>query len=394
MRLGKVPLVFLILVLSMFGPLSTDMYLSGLPQMVKDFDTTAAMMNMSLYMFMLVLSFSILFMGPISDKYGRKEILSVTMAIYVASNLACYFTTDVGIFIALRMIQAFGGAGAMVSAFALIKDCFVGRERGKVLAIVSIIGILGPILSPVIGTVLINAFGWRSTFAAPALVAAVCMVMGFFLPSGLPVERLTGTIIQSVGRVAEVVRDKGFTVFMMMICIFTASQLAYIAVSSYIYQDKFGLTTTEYSLALGAACILGLALSMFVRRLKLTNLQTVGAVFVQGVVSLLMMTFAAEHAWWLFMLSIVPCCSNTITARSFGFELLMNHHDGDNGSVSSVLNFNTFILAFIGMVISSSFPEDMFIYGIASVLLMCCTVFAVMWLILRHMGYPVKNLRN
>ena len=394
MRLGKVPLVFLILVLSMFGPLSTDMYLSGLPQMVKDFDTTAATMNMSLYMFMLVLSFSILFMGPISDKYGRKEILSVTMAIYVASNLACYFTTDVGIFIALRMIQAFGGAGAMVSAFALIKDCFVGRERGKVLAIVSIIGILGPILSPVIGTVLINAFGWRSTFAAPALVAAVCMVMGFFLPSGLPVERLTGTIIQSVGRVAEVVRDKGFTVFMMMICIFTASQLAYIAVSSYIYQDKFGLTTTEYSLALGAACILGLALSMFVRRLKLTNLQTVGAVFVQGVVSLLMMTFAAEHAWWLFMLSIVPCCSNTITARSFGFELLMNHHDGDNGSVSSVLNFNTFILAFIGMVISSSFPEDMFIYGIASVLLMCCTVFAVMWLILRHMGYPVKNLRN
>ena len=394
MRLGKVPLVFLILVLSMFGPLSTDMYLSGLPQMVEDFDTTAAKMNMSLYMFMLVLSFSILFMGPISDKYGRKEILSVTMAIYVASNLACYFTTDVGIFIALRMIQAFGGAGAMVSAFALIKDCFVGRERGKVLAIVSIIGILGPILSPVIGTVLINAFGWRSTFAAPALVAAVCMVMGFFLPSGLPVERLTGTIIQSVGRVAEVVRDKGFTVFMMMICIFTASQLAYIAVSSYIYQDKFGLTTTEYSLALGAACILGLALSMFVRRLKLTNLQTVGAVFVQGVVSLLMMTFAAEHAWWLFMLSIVPCCSNTITARSFGFELLMNHHDGDNGSVSSVLNFNTFILAFIGMVISSSFPEDMFIYGIASVLLMCCTVFAVMWLILRHMGYPVKNLRN
>ena len=72
----------------------------------------------------------------------------------------------------------------------------------------------------------------------------------------------------------------------------------------------------------------------------------------------------------------------------------MNHHDGDNGSVSSVLNFNTFILAFIGMVISSSFPEDMFIYGIASVLLMCCTVFTVMWLILRHMGYPVKNLKN
>ena len=265
MRLGKGPLVFLILLLSMFGPLSTDMYLSGLPQMVEDFDTTAATMNMSLYMFMLVLSFSILVMGPISDKYGRKPILTLTMAIYVASNLACYFTTDVMLFIVWRMIQAFGGAGAMVSAFALIKDCFEGQERGRILTIVSITGILGPILSPVIGTVLINAFGWRSTFAAPALVAAVCMVMGVFLQPGLPVERLTGTVLQSVTRLSAVVRDKGFTVFMMMICIFTASQLAYIAVSSYIYQEKFELTTTEYSLALGAACILGLALSLFVR---------------------------------------------------------------------------------------------------------------------------------
>ena len=394
MRLGKGPLVFLILLLSMFGPLSTDMYLSGLPQMVEDFGTTAATMNMSLYMFMLVLSFSILFMGPISDKYGRTRILTLTMSIYVASNLACYFTEDVWLFIMLRMIQAFGGAGAMVSAFALIKDCFEGRERGRILAIVSITGILGPILSPVIGTVLINAFGWRSTFMAPAMVAAVCLVLGLFLPPGLPKERLQGTVLQSVKRLSAVVKDKGFTMFMMMICTFTAAQLAYIAVSSYIYQDRFGLTTTEYSLALGAACILGLALSMFVRRLRLSNLQTVAAVFIQGVVSLLLMTFAAEHAWYLFMLSIVPCCSNTITARSFGFELLMNHHDGDNGSVSSVLNFNTFILAFIGMVVASSFPEDMFIYGIAFVLLMCCTVFATMWILLRHFDYPVKNLKN
>ena len=394
MRLGKGLLVFLILVLSMFGPLSTDMYLSGLPQMVEDFDTNAATMNMSLYMFMLVLSFSILFMGPISDKYGRKQVLTVTMAIYVASNVACYFTTEIWMFIALRMVQAFGGAGAMVSSFALIKDCFEGKERGRILSIVAIIGILGPILSPVIGTVLINAFGWRSTFAAPALVASVCLVLGLFLPPGLPKERLTGSVIGSLSRLGVVLRDKGFVVFMLMICVFTASQLAYIAVSSYIYQEKFGLTTTEYSLALGAACILALILSTFVRRLRLKNLHTVAAVYILGIVSLVMMTFAAEHAWYLFMLSIVPCCSNTITARSFGFELLMNHHDGDNGSVSSVLNFTTFMFCFTGMVISSSFPEDMFIYGISSVLLLSCTVFTVMWIILRHMDYPVKNLRN
>ena len=389
----KGPLLILVLLLSMFGPLSTDMYLSALPQMVEDFGTTEAVMNMSLYMFMLVLSFSLLFLGPISDKYGRRKVLLITMGIYVLSNAACCFVDDIWMFIALRMIQAFGSAGALVSAFALIKDCFEGTERGRTLSIVAILGILGPIMSPVIGTVLINAFGWHSTFIAPAAVAAACMILGAMVPSDLPVERLTGSVMESISRLSVVVKDKGFTMFMLMICIFTASQLAYISVSSYIYQDRFGLSTTEYSLALGAACILALILSGTVRRLKVRNLTMVAIVFGMGVTSLLMMTFAAQYSWWLFLLSIVPCCSNTITARSFGFELLMNHHDGDNGSVSSVLNFNTFILAFVGMVVASSFPRDMFIYGIAAVLMFSCTVYAIMWILLKKADYPVKNLK-
>ena len=394
MRLGKGPLILLILMLSIFGPLSTDMYLSGLPQMVIDFDTNEATMNMSLYMFMLVMSVCIIFMGPLSDKYGRRRLLLITLCIYVLSNAACCFVENIWVFIALRMIQALGSAGALVSAFALIKDCFEGKERGTVLSVVAILGILGPIMSPVIGTVLINSFGWHSTFAAPAAVAAICMILGAMLPSTLPVERLKGSVKDSVGKLLDVVKDKGFTMFMMMICIFTASQLAYISVSSYIYQQNFGLSTTEYSLALGAACILGLILSSIVRHLKLRNLTIVAIVFVMGLTSLIMMTFVAKYAWFLFMLSIVPCTSNTITARSFGFEILMNHHDGDNGSVSAVLNFNTFILAFIGMVIASSFPSDMFIYGIATVLLICCTVFAVMWMLLKANGYPVKGLKD
>ena len=392
MTLRTGPLTLLIILLSVFGPLSTDMYLSGLPQMLSDFGTDAATMNMSLYMFMLVLSFSILIMGPISDKYGRRRILLLTMAIYVVSNLACCIVSDISVFIILRMIQAFGGAGAMVSAFALIKDCFEGRDRARILSFAATLGILGPILSPVIGTVLINAFGWHSTFFAPAMIGLFCMIMGLKLPSDIPIQRLTGTVFQAVRRISVVLRDRGFTMFMLMICAFTASQLAYISVSSYIYQDRFGLDTTGYCLALCAACILGLILSKSISRMHLTNLRMVSTVFMLGFSSLLMMTFLAPYGWFWFMLSIVPCCSNTITARSFGYALLMNHHDGDNGSVSSVLNFNTFIFAFIGMVVASNFPPSMFIYGVSAVLAMSCTIFIVFWCMLRRSGYPVKGL--
>ena len=98
-RLGRRPLMLLIIILSMFGPISTDMYLSGLPRMIEDFQTTESVMNMSLYLFMLVLAFSILVLGPMGDKYGRRKVLVFSLAIYAVSNIACCFTQDVWIFI-------------------------------------------------------------------------------------------------------------------------------------------------------------------------------------------------------------------------------------------------------------------------------------------------------
>ena len=394
MYVSRAPAILLILMLSIFGPLSTDMYLSGLPQMVVDFGTTEAVMNMSLYMFMLVLSFSILALGPVSDKYGRRDVLIATMAIYVGANIACYFIEDVTLFILFRMVMAFGGGGAMVSAYALIKDMFTGQGLSRMLSIVAVVGILGPILSPVIGTVLINSFGWRSTFAAPAAVAFTCLVLGLGIPASLPMERLSGSVVKSMMRVAAILRDKGFTLFMIMSTVFVSGQLAYIAVSSYIYQEKFGLSTTEYSIVLGVGCILGLILAYATRRLYLTNLQRVAMILVMGVASLIMMALIADFGWFAFMLAIVPCCCNNIVSRSFGFAILMGHHKGDNGSVSAAINFTAYMFAFAGMVIASTAPPDLFIMSIAVVLLISCVIFGAMWAILKRMGYPVHNLAD
>ena len=391
-RLGRRPLMLLIIVLSMFGPISTDMYLSGLPAMISDFRTSESVMNMSLYMFMLALAFSILVLGPMGDKYGRRRVLVTSLAVYAASNVACCFTQDVWVFIALRMVQAVGGGGALTSAFALIKDCFSGNDMRSVLSITAAIGILGPILAPVIGTMLINLAGWRATFWAPASISIFCLLLGSLLPRSIPVDRYEGTVLGSLSRLGAVTRDRGFLLFMLMMCTFTGSQLAYISVSSYVYQDGFGLGTTEYSLVLATSCILGLAIARIEDRRNVTSKRRLAFIVSMGLLSLTMMCIAAPMHWALFMLSIVPCCAITITARSFGFGILMNQHDGDNGSVSAMLNFTTFMFAFVGMVIASSFPADLFIYGVATMLAICCGIFIGSWALLRARGYGLRGL--
>lgn len=385
----------LIITLSIFAPMSTDMYLSGLPRMIADFATNESTMNMSLYCFMLALAVSILFFGPMGDKYGRKKVLSASLLIYIAACIACCFAPNIWAFVAFRIIEAIGSAGALTSAFALIKDLFEGPDVKIVLSVTAALGILGPILAPVIGTALINTISWHATFWLPAIIAGMCLVMTALLPDGIPFERYEGTIAGSVSMVFGLMKEKAFFYFMTMMCVFSASQLAYIAVSSYVYQGQFGLDSTQYSLALAGACILGLGVSLCVRKAKfLTNKGKIAVIFGLGVISLLMMTFVAKIGWLFFMLSMVPCCSNTVTARSFGYGLLMGHHDGDNGSVSSALNFMSFVFIFIGMAAASSFPSDMFIYAVAIVMVFSCTAYAVMWYLLKKGGYAIKGLNE
>ena len=155
-RLGSGTFLLLVILLGAFGPISTDMFLPALPDMVDEFDTTAAVMNMALYGFMFSMAVSILLLGPVTDKYGRKAPLVICLAEYVVTTLLCAFVHDVGILIVLRVLQAIGAGAAMTLSTAFVKDCYSGAIRLKILNIVAIVGVLGPLLAPIAGAALIS----------------------------------------------------------------------------------------------------------------------------------------------------------------------------------------------------------------------------------------------
>ena len=199
MKLKNGPLVALIIVLSVFAPISTDMYLSALPDMMVHFSTNESVMNMTLYGFLLSLTVSSLFIGPISDKYGRRPVLIVSMFLYMMMSVLCAFTDDIIVMIVLRIVQAIGGGGAMVVSIALIKDCFEPSRIGSIMTVVTAIGVIGPVLAPIIGTALTELSDWRSTFIAPAVISAICLVTASIMDETLDDGmRYTGSVIGSV----------------------------------------------------------------------------------------------------------------------------------------------------------------------------------------------------
>ena len=106
--------------LTAFGPFITDFYLPSIPEMQGYFNTSPSLMAMSITAGMIGLAVGQIFIGPISDKYGRKNLLVASMALFAISSVLCVMAPNIFIFNLMRLLQGFAGAGGVVLAKSIL----------------------------------------------------------------------------------------------------------------------------------------------------------------------------------------------------------------------------------------------------------------------------------
>lgn len=393
MRMPEWMLMVLIILLGVFAPLSTDMFLPSLDEMVVYFHTDEATLSMTMYMFMLFLAIGILFLGPVSDKYGRRNVLIGSLTLYIVASVACSIVDTIELMIVSRILQAIGAGGGMATSVALIRDCFDGARRARVLTIVAIIGVLGPVLAPIIGQALIWAMDWKATFWAPAVVAVVCMILTFILPGDIPRERYKGSIIGSVGTVIPILKNGDFRRFTIMMNMVAFCILAYVSVSEYIYKGKGFDVGDYYSLYLASAMIAGVVGMMVISKAAkdLSNRGHLKVMFVLTLVSVILMWTVAGMHPLLFLIAVVPIITVSAMTRSFGYNMMLSQDIGNSGAISSVLNFVHFVFATLGMVVVINLPTGNYMESVALCFTMFLAVYAVLWLIMIVRGTTLKG---
>ena len=111
---GRFSLALLLGTLSAFGPFVIDLYLPALPQLAEFFHTSAPMTQLSLTTAMIGLAAGQLLLGPVSDKWGRKRPLLLSLLAYAAATVLLIFSPTIEIFVLLRGIQGLSAAGGVV----------------------------------------------------------------------------------------------------------------------------------------------------------------------------------------------------------------------------------------------------------------------------------------
>ncbi len=183
---GTFALTLLLSFLTALGPLSMDMYLPSLPDISRALHAPILDVQLTISSYLFGFAVGQIFYGPISDRIGRKPVLLTALVLYGLASIGCALAQSIHGLIALRFVQALGGAGVIVLARAVVRDIYSGARASRELSLMGAVTAFAPIIAPTIGGLLQTVFGWRATFVLLVIFAGVAgSVATLLLPETL-----------------------------------------------------------------------------------------------------------------------------------------------------------------------------------------------------------------
>ena len=378
---SKAFLVILLGVLSAFGPFVVDLYLPSLPQLAQFFDTTTSMTQLTLTTAMIGLAVGQLLLGPMSDKFGRKIPLIISLLIYIISTILLIFSPNIETMIVLRAVQGLSSAGSVVISRAVATDLYRGREMTRFFGLLMTINGIAPIISPILGSLLLEYIGWKGVFFFLAIIGIVVLLFCLRLKESLIIEkRLKGSVLSTFFTFGKIIKNRLFMSYVGIESFLLAAMFAYIAASPFILQSFYGLSAFTFSLcfgANGAALVIGAniggklsnrtALSFGVLGFGILVLYTISTLIIQS------NWFLVEIGFFLMLLMM----GLTFPAIS---SLAMESERQYAGSASALLGFTPF---FLGGVVSPLVGIGNIFYATAVVILVCAFISLIIYFLIR-----------
>jgi DHA1 family bicyclomycin/chloramphenicol resistance-like MFS transporter len=279
---GSIALTIVLALLTAIGPLSTDMYLPSLPQIVRDFGASIAEVQLTLSVFLVGFAAGMLVYGPLADRYGRRPVLIAGLAVLLVGTVACALAPSIEALIAGRFVQALGGAGPVILARSIVRDLYEGPRAGQELARMGAIMGVVPAVAPTIGGLLDGIGGWRTSFVFTVAFGGVLALVALTrLPETRPAD--PNATLSARGILADfrtILGAGSFRANTAILCAVYAGLFSYISGSSFVLQDHYALGRIGYGLAFGAGALAftagSLAGQRIVMRLGLSRVMGLG----------------------------------------------------------------------------------------------------------------------
>lgn len=256
--------------LSAIGPFAIDMYLPALPSIGQSLGASMSAVQASLMAFFISLGIGQMIYGPLSDMYGRKLPLYFGLLLFAAGSIGCALAPDIQSLVVLRFIQGLGASAGMVIPRAIVRDLHTGNDAARLMALLMLVFSVSPILAPLAGSLLIEWIGWRSVFWAVtvAAVLGLALMASSLAETRPPEQRVDSSVKSALAGYWLLLQDRHFLGLVLIGAFGISSFFAYLANSSFVLIDHYGLTPRQYSIAFAANAAAFIGVSQFTGKLS------------------------------------------------------------------------------------------------------------------------------
>ncbi|WP_301199957.1 multidrug effflux MFS transporter [Corynebacterium stationis] len=351
-----VSLLLALALLSATAPFATDMYLPTLPAVGAEFGAPDSVVQLTLSGFFVGMALGQLMVGPISDVIGRRRLLIAGAIVALVASAIAALSPSIAIFVAARFLQGLGGGACVVLARAMVPDLLSGREAAKTYSLLMAILAIAPAVAPIVGGLLAEPIGWRGIYwVLTGLHAVQLLVVLKIVPEtggqspggqGATGQRFLARVLSNY---ATVLKSPRFWGFLTAMAFAFASMFCYIAASSFVFQQEFGLSPRGYA-AVFALNAVGMCVGSFVNSRCIDKLGTkkvmLGALCLAllGNVLLLIVVISGAGLVWI-ILALLLCISPNGVIMGNSTAMATGLMRTRAGSVTAIMGFGQSVLA-------------------------------------------------
>ncbi|MGE0284153.1 MAG: multidrug effflux MFS transporter [Rhizobiaceae bacterium] len=380
--------------LAAIGPISMALYTPAMPEIVNAFGTTEAAVKMSLSLYFAGFAFAQLICGPISDGLGRRPVTLAFMAIYTLSSFLAVFAPNIETLIIARLLQGVGAAAGISMSRAIVRDLFTHEQSTRIMNLIGIILAVGPALSPTIGGLVMEAFGWHAVFVVMAGAGVVLALVSALALKETVVR--DPTRIQPRALVAsywKLLSNAGFMTASLTNAGAPGALYALATMLPFVLMNRVGLTPSQFGLAMlmqSASFFAGsLTLRALMRRFSALALVPIGLVLIGiGSLALAVLLRLAEPTLLSVMLPVAAYAFGIAFVISAMTTAALAQFPQNAGAASALFGFMQMGAGLLGGTAAALIGEP--VTAISTIIPVLGLMSIVSWLVWRRL--PARDM--
>ena len=335
--------------LTALGPLSNDLYVPSLPLVATGLDASGGWVQLTMSSLLLGFSLGCLIYGPLSDRYGRKPVLLLGLALYVLSGALSALSPDLATLVACRFLQGVGASSGTVLARAIILDRWTGEQASRALSWIMMISFLTPVIAPLIGGYVALLGYWPSVFWLQAGAGGVCLLAAAMLQGDARAGSMT--VARALGAYATILKDSQTLGYLACVGLGFVGVIAFVTNSAIVFTGHFGLEPYQFgfcfSFVMAGGSIGSYLNSRLVDRRGISSMIGIGTAILAAGGTAVLVTAAMDAGLIPTLLSLLLYVFGVGFVFANSMARTMSRFRENSGAASSLFGVNQFLIGSI-----------------------------------------------